>query len=274
MPSNQFIMFASLFKTFKMRSHERADSDIENNVTYQRCMFAYEFVAQSIKEKKVLDVGCGNADGTSIMADSASEINGMDYSHETIAQNKLKFKNRTNMKFQNAVVPPIEAADETYDVVTAFQFIEHIHLRKEFIKEAARVTCHGGKLFITTPNIKRSLARNPFHIHEYTVEEMEKELSDLGLDYTLYGLFGNEKVEKYYQENSKWVKTILKLDVFGLHKILPSALLAKPYDLITSLMRKKLMQQVSATTEISTNDFFLSTENLDSALDIYVVINR
>jgi hypothetical protein len=129
----------------------------------------------------------------------------------------------------------------------------------------------GGKVLITTPNIKRSLARNPFHIHEYTFAEMNAEVSLFTKNFELEGLNATERVKKYYEENGKFVRMILKWDVLGLHKILPAKILFIPYNWITSLMRNKLKEQVSDTADISTKDFFLQKQNLDECWDIFVI---
>ena len=108
----------------------------------------------------------------------------------------------------------------------------------------------GGKLYITTPNTKRSLARNPFHIHEYTFDELTKEVAAQTKNFEVMGLNGNEKVRKYYEENGRFVRSILKWDVLGLHKILPAKLVSAPYNLITSLMRNKLKDKIKDTVDI------------------------
>src|SRR5260221_3885323 len=104
-----------------MSSHERASHDDINNVTYQRCQFAYEFVLPYIKEKKVLDLGCGLAYGTALMAEQANEITGVDYDEATIANNKLRYQNISNLAFIRSAVPPLPFADSSFDVVTMFQ---------------------------------------------------------------------------------------------------------------------------------------------------------
>src|SRR4029078_320690 len=147
-----------------------------------------------------------------------------------------------NLNFVHGSIPPLPFEDATFDVVTSFQFIEHIHPRKEFIKECLRVLKPGGKALITTPNIKRSLARNPFHVHEYTFDEMQKEVSLYNNNFELLGLNANERTRKYYEENGKFVRNILKWDILGLHKILPSKILFIPYNWITSMMRKQLKE--------------------------------
>ncbi len=257
-----------------MSSHERAHHDEANNVTYQRCQYAYEFAVAYIQGKKVLDVGCGNGYGTALMAKSAKEIIGLDYDAETVEQNKKTYSSLSNISFKQAFIPPVPFEAASFDVITAFQFIEHIEPRKEFLKECLRVLRPGGVLLVTTPNAIKSLARNPFHVHEYTFSEMDSELKSLSANFELQGLNGNDSVNQYYAENGKFVRMILKWDIFKLHQRLPAGLLTKPYNLITNLMRKKLKENVSQTSGISTKDFFLQKENLDSCWDIYLIARK
>lgn len=257
-----------------MSSHERAHHDEANNVTYQRCQFAYEFAAPLIRGKRVLDVGCGNGYGTSLMAADASEIIGLDYDQSTVDANSLEYANQKNLQFVRGEVPPLPFSDAGFDIVTAFQFIEHIHPRKEFLKECLRVLKPGGQLLLSTPNVKKSLARNPFHVHEYTFEEMKREVATLNQPFELKGLNGNDVVNKYYLENGKLVRMILKFDIFKLHQKLPSSWLTGPYNWITNLMRSKLKEKVNQTTHITTKDFFLQSEGLDDCWDIYLLVQK
>ena len=257
-----------------MSSHERAHHDEANNVTYQRCQYAYEFAKPYISGKKVLDVGCGLAYGTALMAQSAASITGLDYDQETIDDNRKRFADIHNLEFKQAVIPPLPLEDGSYDVVTAFQFIEHIKQRKEFVKECLRILKPGGTLLITTPNIKKSLARNPFHVHEYTFDEMRGEVGTMTGNFELQGLNGNERVNTYYKENGKFVRMILRFDIFKMHRWLPSAWLSKPYNWITSLMRNRLKEKVDTTTDITTNDFFLQKDGLDECWDIYLIARK
>ena len=257
-----------------MSTHERAHHDDANNVTYQRCQFAYEFAVPYITGKKVLDVGCGNAYGTALMAKSAAGITGIDYDHQTVAENTQRYQQITNLDFKQSAVPPLPFPDGSFDVITAFQFIEHIKFRKEFLKDCLRVLKPGGTLLVTTPNVKKSLARNPFHVHEYTFDEMRHEISNLSPIFQLQGLNGNTTVNNYYLENGKFVRMILRFDILGLHKRLPASWLTAPYNFITNLMRSKLKEKVDTTTNITTKDFFLQENDLDQTWDIYLIASK
>ena len=257
-----------------MSSHERAARDEINNVTYQRCQFAYEYVLPYIKGKKVLDLGCGLAYGTALMAGHAAEITGVDYDASTVDSNKSRYNNIFNLKFIQGAVPPLPFADNSFEVITLFQFIEHVRERKKLLEECKRVLMKDGMIVITTPNALKSFARNPFHVHEYTFDEMKIELEYIFPSYKLKALKGNEKVNAYYFQNEKMVRKILRWDILKLHKIIPSSLLMKPYNFITTLMRTSLRKEVSSTASISVSDFLLEENNLNDGWDIYAIAKK
>jgi hypothetical protein len=119
-----------------------------------------------------------------------------------------------------------------------------------------------------------SIARNPFHVHEYTFDEMQKEASSVFSKIELQGLQGNAAVNKYYDDNSKWAKRILMLDPLGLHKLVPANWLVAPYNFLTSLMRKNLKETNNDTLKITTQDFYLTKDNLDKTWDIYLIAHK
>ena len=257
-----------------MSSHERASRDEINNVTYQRCQFAYEYALDHVKGKKVLDLGCGLAYGTAQMATAASDVTAVDYDAETISSNQQHYKSQGNLKFIQGAVPPLPFADDSFEVVTMFQFIEHIRERKKLLEECKRVLKNNGTLIVTTPNAIKSFAPNPFHIHEYTFEEMKTEIQNIFPSFELKALKGNETVNNYYRENEKFVRKIMKWDFLKLHEIIPASLLMKPYNFVTTLMRKALKKNVSDTVSISTSDFLLEGSSLSEGWDIYVLAKK
>lgn len=250
---------------------ERPSFEDSNNVTVQRCFFAYEFARKYIENKTIADIGCADGYGTTYLADFALSATGVDYSETAINQAKLKHSHKQNLQFKQAAVPPLPFENSSIDVVTSFQFIEHIHNRKDFIRDVYRVLKPGGVFLCSTPNALMSIARNPFHVHEYTFSEMEQEVKDIFKNFELKGLQGNNKVNNYYEQNARWAKKILKLDPLGLHKKIPAQWLTVPYNFLTTIMRNKLKEQVRETTSITTRDFYLTTENMDKTWDIYLI---
>jgi ubiquinone/menaquinone biosynthesis C-methylase UbiE len=257
-----------------MHDRERPSFEDSNNVTVQRCFFAYEFARDYIRGKDTADIGCADGYGTTYLADYTQTTVGIDYSETTINEARRKHAQKNNLSFKPGKVPPVPLPDNAKDVVTAFQFIEHIEDRIGFIRDVYRVLKPGGAFICTTPNIKMSIARNPFHVHEYTFEEMKKEIASVFDEFEIRGLQGNDKVNRYYEENARWAKKILRLDPLGIHKLLPASWLITPYNFLTSLMRKDLKEKNDDTLHITTKDFFLTTEQLDTTWDIFVVATK
>jgi SAM-dependent methyltransferase len=254
-----------------MFDRERPSFEDSNNVTVKRCFFAYEWAIPFLKSKDTADIGCADGYGTQFLAEYTASTIGVDYSETTIAEARKKHESKKNLSFISGKVPPIPLESESKDVVTAFQFIEHIQARKAFMHDVKRVLKPGGIYLCTTPNIKMSIARNPFHVHEYTFEEMKKEAGDIFDRIELWGVQGNEKVNLYYEENAKWAKKILRLDPLGIHKLIPASWLVAPYNFLTSLMRKELKEKNEDTVKIETSDFYLTQEKLDFTWDIVLI---
>lgn len=252
-------------------TRERPSFEDANNVTVQRCFFAYEFAVPYISGKIVADIGCANGYGTVELARHAQQITGMDYSSETVEENLKTYADRANMDFKVAKVPPIPLPDESVDVVTAFQFIEHIHPRLDFMKDVYRVLKPGGVFLCTTPNRVKSIARNPFHVFEYTFPEMEAEAKKVFPKFELKGLNGNAQVNNYYADNARWARKILRLDPLGIHKMIPASWLTTPYNLLNNMMRNSLKDNNKNTTVITTQDFLLQDSNLQECWDIYLI---
>lgn len=257
-----------------MHDRERPSFEDSNNVTVKRCFFAYEFAASFVKDNVCADIGCADGYGTQYLAQFAKTITGVDYSEATLEAARKKHADKTNLTFISAKVPPLPFEDNSLDVVTAFQFIEHIHNRKGFIQDVKRVLKPGGVFLCSTPNNKMSIARNPFHVHEYTFDEIKQEVAAVFSNFDLRGVQGSERVNTYYADNARWAKKMLRLDPLGLHKILPASWLTVPYNWITSVMRKNLKEQNDATTAITTHDFFLTNSQLDETWDIFLTAKK
>jgi SAM-dependent methyltransferase len=256
-----------------MFDRERPSFEDSNNVTVQRCFFAYEFARPYVAGKVIADIGCADGYGTTYLADHCASVVGVDYSEATLQDAREKHR-KPNLTFKAGKVPPVPLDSASRDVVTAFQFIEHIHDRKGFIKDVYRVLKPGGVFLCTTPNIKMSIARNPFHVHEYTFDELRLEMEDAFDSVEVQGLQGNAKVNAYYSDNSRWARRILMLDPLGIHKMLPASWLIKPYNFLTSLMRKNLKETNTDTLGITTQDFFLTGQELDKTWDIFIIARK
>lgn len=247
-----------------MQTAERSShTDLSESVIYNRCLFAYHSVVDNINGK-VVELGSGEGYGINLLAPSADYYLALDkYPLNSELLDKVDFK--------QILFPNLEAIpDNTFDVAVSFQVIEHIKDDKMFISEISRILKPQGKAYITTPNKKMSLTRNPWHVREYLGDELkllfEKKFSSVSIK----GVYGNDDVNQYYLKNKEAVRKIKKIDIFDLENKLPAKLLQKPYDILNRLNRRKLLKnETNSVNNITVNSFYLD-EYTDKAFDIFI----
>jgi 2-polyprenyl-3-methyl-5-hydroxy-6-metoxy-1,4-benzoquinol methylase len=143
------------------------------------------------------------------------------------------------------------------DSIVSFQVIEHIKDDLAYLKEIYRILKPGGVALISTPNIKKTLTRNPWHIREYTPSEFKNLISKVFTNFQLKGIDGSDKFYKYYEKNKLSVQKFKKFDIFNLENRLPLSLYQIPYDILNRINRDKLNEKNSKLVEdISIDDFF------------------
>lgn len=242
-----------------------------DNPIHQRLFFAY-VAAQEYVKGDLLEIGCGEGRGVDTLAPKCESYTALDKINPVIEELAKKYD---NINFISAFVPPMNMLeDNNYDVIVSFQVIEHIKNDKFFLEEIYRILKPGGKALITTPNIRKTLTRNPWHEREYTDKEL-KGLADKIFDkVTLKGVHGNEKVMDYYERNKKSVEKITRFDVFNLQYRLPAPLLRIPYDILNRLNRQSLMKKDnSLVSDITYNDYFIS-DDTETCLDFFGVFEK
>lgn len=254
-----------------IQTAERASSrDRVDNYVYQRCLFAYHEVLPRISGK-VLEIGTGSGLGVELLSNTCSELVTIDKFMCDIDVSKYH-----NVKFIQMEIPPLAGfTDHSFDYVISFQVIEHIEDDHKFLSEIFRVLKPGGKCILTTPNKPQSLTRNPWHVREYTGQELELLLIQTGFSSVeKLGTFGNDKVNDYIQKNKESVNKITRFDIFNLQYRLPRRILQIPYDFFNRLNRNNIAKKDSElTSSLSVKDFYVSVQNNES-LDLFFIATK
>lgn len=248
-----------------------SDSIPSDNPIHQRLLKAY-YLAKPYIKGTLLELGCGEGRGVELLAPLADSYVALDKIGEVIDSLKAKYP---DLDFQQAVFPPFTTiADNTFDTIVSFQVIEHVKADGDFLAEIYRVLKPGGRAILTTPNIKKTLTRNPWHVREYTAVELTELAKKYFDKVEMKGVGGNEKVMAYYEQNKKSVQRITRFDIFNLQYNLPAPLLRIPYDILNRMNRNKLnTANTGLVSEIQHEDYLL-VDNADEALDLFLILEK
>jgi SAM-dependent methyltransferase len=149
-----------------------------------RYRFAVRFIRELEFNGRLLDAGCGAGYGAAALAESGAQVLGIDVAEEAVAHARANYS-RPGVEFQQCSCTTIPAGDATFQLITAFEVIEHIADWREFLREARRVLDPAGLFLVSTPNrlyyaeSREKAGPNPFHVHEFTAKEFREELSQV-----------------------------------------------------------------------------------------------
>jgi ubiquinone/menaquinone biosynthesis C-methylase UbiE len=232
---------------------------------------AYHRALEYANGRRVLEIGCGEAVGTSILAAEAESVVALDYSRETL-QAACQKHGDTTIEFVVMKVPPIDFADNSFDVIVCFQMIEHLEEPDGLVAEIKRVLHDRGVALFSTVNKEETLTENPYHVHEFGPHEFNDFLKSHFGHVQTYGVFGDELFMKYRQTNQRWVRALMRADIFNLVDRIPRALRRRLYDAAGRFMRIRLKRQNPALCESITHENFLFRPNeFDGCLDLFGV---
>jgi SAM-dependent methyltransferase len=141
----------------------------------------YAFARRYAQGKRVLDAGCGTGYGSAELSQSAAAVTGVDISADAIEYANAGYP-IPGLRFLESSCTAMPLPPESFDLVVAFEVIEHLADYRAFLNECARVLTPEGLLIVSSPN-KRYYAEtraatgpNPFHEHEFEAGEFVREL--------------------------------------------------------------------------------------------------
>ena len=252
----------------KINTAERVSREASDNFVFQRSLLAYHAAAERITGD-VLEIGTGAGYGIEVVAPKAQRFVTLD-KHRPAAE----LLDRPDVEFRQAVVPPLEFPEASFDCVISFQVIEHIRDDRQFVREIHRVLRPGGRFIVTTPNAPMSLTRNPWHVREYTADELRQLLGSCFASVEALGVFGNEQVAAYYEKNRRGVERITRFDPLDLQHRLPRWMLQIPYDLLNRLNRRRLLRENNdLTTSIRMEDYRLGPA-AEGCYDLFFIATK
>lgn len=141
----------------------------------------YAFAARYAPGKRALDIGCGTGYGTAELAKHAAVTFGIDVAADALTYARSHYP---AAHFNQASATSLPFRDASFDIVTAFEVIEHLRDWRALLAEARRVLRRNGVFFVSTPNkcyYAESRAKdgpNPFHTHEFEFLQFQRALDE------------------------------------------------------------------------------------------------
>lgn len=240
----------------------------------ERQLAAYHKALEYVEGRHVLEVGCGEGIGTSILAKRARSIVALDYSEEALRVARAKYATE-NIEFRQMKVPPLDFDDMSFDAVVCFQMIEHLEKPEDLVGEISRVLRNDALALIATVNKEETISDNPYHIHEFTADEFRSLLEKAFGSVEFFGVHGDEAFMRYWQSNRKWVNGFMRLDVFNLSHRLPPRFKQRVFDAASRLMRISLKRgEPELCNSITHENFLFRRDELATCLDFFAVCRK
>src|ERR1051326_8231519 len=152
---------------------ERYVPAIEGQIKYEH-LHRYAVCLDLVAGKSVLDVASGEGYGAALLASAAESVTGVDIDAGSVEHARHLYY-KPNLKFVVGSCDRIPLPDQSFDIVTSFETIEHHDKNEEMLDEIKRVLKPVGMLIISSPNrltySDEPGYKNPFHVKELYYDE-------------------------------------------------------------------------------------------------------
>ena len=136
---------------------------------YQEHIARYLFAGQIVRDKSVIDIGCGVGYGSRRLAElGASSVHAFDLSEGAI-QHAGKHYGHPKVHFETGNAEQFET-ERKFDVAVCFELIEHVRNARKVLGNIKRVLNREGILVMSTPRALEQ-KRTHFHEHEFDLDE-------------------------------------------------------------------------------------------------------
>jgi SAM-dependent methyltransferase len=242
--------------------------DAEFGVDMERHLAAYRWAATIAAGRAVLDAGCGEGYGASLLAAQAGRVVGVDRD-EAVAIASSRYR-QGNLTFRSLDLMTLPSLGERFELVVSFQVIEHLPDPAGFLRALAACTAPGGTLVVTTPNRLMTVSENPYHLREWTAPELAALATPILPGARVRGMNASERVLAYERARGEQIRRILRLDPLGLRKLVPDVVVRVLFARLARLVRRRV-GAAGALPTVGPEDFAVRDDDLEQALDLVLV---
>jgi SAM-dependent methyltransferase len=223
----------------------------EENYWFRRHEVVYDF-ARTVVGRRVLDAGCGEGYGASLLSRCTDLVLGVDYDRATVTHAAVTYPEARFVRSNLAALP---LASASIDTVVCLQVIEHLWDHQQFLAECRRVLRPEGRLLLSTPNRLtfspgEQEPTNLFHSHEFTAGELASLVRSA--DFVLDSVLGVHPALRLRELDNRYGGSFARAQLAEAPAEWPCALLRDVED-------------------VSVADFDIADRDVDGALDLVVV---
>lgn len=137
---------------------------------------------------RLLDIGCNIGLFLSCARSAGFDVEGIEFNRESAAFGRKLF----NLLIHTDSLDQINYPDQTFDVITMYDVLEHIPDLQDILASVRRILKPNGVLVVQSPNIDSLMARltgsfwnwltPPDHLYHFTPSTMQRLITDQGFN--------------------------------------------------------------------------------------------
>ena len=221
---------------------------------------AYQYAKDRSPGLRVLDLGSGSGYGTAELAGVPSLLVGLDRVRPD------RGTRGSEACFVRGDLNAMPLASDLFDLVVSFQVIEHLEDPTLYLKAMSQMLRPEGLAIVTTPNLVTSDRENPYHVHEYTGDELAASLGHHFDSVEMRGVGMSEPAARYHEARLQRIQKIVRIDPFRLRHKLPQGLVEWLFAQFALVVRRGI-QRDDGLPDVDWRDFPVGDAD-DACIDL------
>ena len=229
----------------------------------------YRAVVERLGSGRLLDLGCGEGEGSLGLASDDRVVVGVDYALDPLRRASRLSPGSLLVSCMDA--GKLGLSSGCFDWVCSSHIIEHFTTPTCHVSEIARVVRAGGTAFFLTPNAPADF-ENPYHVHLFEADTMSALLSEHFDEVWVGGIDANEKVKQDLDARRRRARRLLAIDFLHLRKRIPRSWLQWTYAHALPVAYRLLARgDTEGKTGITADDFFVTDAVDDTTLVLFAI---